>query len=314
MAKTLLALYNLAPMGLEPLERHFNVVKLWQEDDPEATIMRHREDAVAIVSWPSNLRVSRKIIEALPNLEIIAQFGVGYDNIDVQAAKERGVVVCNTPDLVTNDTADTALGLMLNVSRRFVEADAYVRVGKWATHGSHNFLSHRLGGKTVGIVGLGRIGQAIARRAEAFGCNIHYTARSKKDVPYTYESDLKKLAEESDFLVLSCSATPETKGMVTLDILKALGPHGYLINVARGSIVNEDDLLIALANKAIAGAGLDVFAEEPHVPDALKTMDNVVLLPHIGTATYETRTEMGQLVVANILGWFEHGETLTRVV
>lgn len=314
MTKTILAFYNLAPLGLEALEEQFNVVKLWKEDNPEAALQEYRDSAVGIISWPSNIRISRKIIEALPNLEIISQFGVGYDNIDIQAAKERQVVVCNTPDLVTSDTADTALGLMINVARRFVEADAYLRVGKWEAHGSHNFLGHRMGGKTVGIVGLGRIGQAIAKRAAAFECTIKYTGRNPKDVPYEYVSDLKELARQSDFLVLSCAATPETRNLVDLEILEALGPQGYLVNVARGSVLNEEDLLIALRNKSIAGAGLDVFANEPYVPEILKTMDNVVLLPHIGTATVETRTEMGFLVIENIKRWFVSGETLTRVV
>lgn len=314
MTKTVLAFYNLAPYGLKDLENAFHVVKLWQEADPAAAIAQYRDSAVAIISWPSNPRISRQMIEALPHLEIIAQFGVGYDNIDVQAAKERHVLICNTPDLVTNDTADTALALMLNVSRRFVEADAYVRIGKWASNGPIG-LGHRLGGKTVGIVGLGRIGQAIATRAEAFGCTVKYTGRApKKEFSYDFIPSIKILSEESDFLVLSCSATEQTKGVINLDILKALGPAGYLINVARGSIVNEEDLQIALSNKYIAGAGLDVFEKEPHVPDALKMMDNVVLLPHIGTATMETRTEMAKLVIGNILGWFARGETLTRVV
>ncbi len=315
MTKTILAFYHLAPLGLDALEKEFRVIKLWQEQDPEETIQRYRDSAVGIICWPNTPPISRRVIEALPNLEIISQFGVGYDNIDIEAARQREVVVCNTPDLVTNDTADTALGLMLMVARRFVEADAYIRVGKWEVGGSpKGFLGHRLYGKTVGIVGLGRIGAAISKRAEAFGCTIKYTGRSPKDAPYEFVQNIKELAQQSDFLVLSCSATPKTIGVVNLEVMEALGPQGYLVNISRGSVVNEEDLLIALRNKSIAGAGLDVFEKEPYVPEAMKTMDNVVLLPHIGTATYETRAEMAKLVIENIRLWFQRGETLTRVV
>ena len=313
MTKTILAFYGLSPLGLDDLKEQFNIVELWKEADPEEAIQRHRDSVVGIISWPSNPHISEKLMETLPNLEIISQFGVGYDNIDIVAAKEREIVVTNTPDLVTDDTADTALALMLMTARRFAEADVYVRIGKWASDGPIG-LGHRLGGKAVGIVGLGRIGSAIAQRAEAFGCQIKYTGRAPKDVDYEFISDLKTLAEESDFLVLSCTATEETNGMIDLSVMEALGRQGFLINVSRGSIVNEEDLQIALRNRAIKGAGLDVFANEPHVPDSLKTMDNVVLLPHIGTATVETRSEMGKLVIENIKRWFESGETLTRVV
>ncbi len=314
MTKTILAfssLDGLKPDNLSSLEKNFQVLKLYQERDPDQAIQQHSSNAVGIICHPGQ-KISKNLIENLPNLEIISSNGVGFDHIDLTAAKARGVIVCNTPDLVTNDTADTAIALLLNVARRFVEADAYVRIGKWASEGDIG-LGHRLGGKTLGIVGLGRIGQAIAKRAEAFGCQIKYTGRAPKDVPYEFISNLRELSQVSDFLILSCAATPETKGLIDLDVLEALGKRGFLINVSRGSVVNEEDLLIALRNRAIAGAGLDVFANEPHVPDALKTMDNVVLLPHMGTATIETRMEMAHLVVENIKKWFESGETLTRI-
>ncbi len=315
MVKTILAfsrLDGLKPDNLEALSNKFQIVKLYREADPDQTIRQHASNTVAIICQPGQ-KISCTLIENLPNLEIISSNGVGFDHIDLDAAKQRGIVVCNTPDLVTNDTADTAIALMLMTARRFVEADAYVRIGKWESDGDIG-LGHRLGGKTVGIVGLGRIGSAIAHRAEAFGCEIKYTGRGEKETPYTFISDLKKLAQESDFLVLSCAATPETKGMIDLDIMEALGADGYLINVSRGSVVNEGDLLIALRNKTIKGAGLDVFENEPHVPGAMKTMDNVVVLPHVGTATFETRMEMAHLVIENIKRWFESGETLTRIV
>ena len=313
MPRTILSYVSLPPLGLEQLEPHFNLLRLYKEEDPRAAIEAAKNDISGIVTWHSYV-VDEALIESLPNLEIIASFSVGTDHIDLDAAKKREIIVTNTPDLVTNDTADTALALMLNVARRFVEADAYVRVGKWEREGNIG-LGHRMGGKTVGIVGLGRIGKAIAKRAEAFGCIIKDTRRAtKEDVDYKFIPALKDLAQISDFLVLSCAATEKTRGMIDLNVLNALGPKSYLINVARGSIVIEDDLLAALSNRAIAGAGLDVFAAEPRVPDALKTMDNVVLLPHVGTATVETRTEMAQLVIDNVLGWFDKGKVLTRVV
>lgn len=310
MTRTILALSNLHPVGLEPLEEDFRIIRLWREKDPEKTIHEHRADVAAIIATPGRT-VSRKLIEALPNLEIIANFGVGIDNVDVKAARDRGVTVTNTPDVLTADTADTALALMLCAARRVVEGDAYVRVGKWLNGDMP--LGASLSGKTAGIVGLGRIGQAIAARAEAFGMRVIYHGRGEKDVPYRFYPQLEDLAQESDFLVLSCAGGPGTRAMVGADVLKALGPHGFLVNVARGSVVDEDALLIALRNKNIAGAGLDVYDNEPRVPDALFSMDNVVLLPHIGSATVETRSAMADLVIENIRAHF-NGEPLKTPV
>lgn len=296
----------------EDLKKPFNVVELFREDDPDKAIQDHADSTVAIMCNTQH-KITRRVIEALPNLEIISTNSVGYDHIDLDTARERGITVCHTPDIVTNDTADIALALMIAVLRRIVEADAYVRIGNWSARGNIG-LGHSLTGKKVGIVGLGRIGKAIARRADALDCDVLYTGRSKKDdVAYEYVADLHDLAERSDILVVSCASTPETKEIINKEVLEALGKNSFLINVSRGAVVHEEDLLIALANKAIAGAGLDVYQKEPHVPDSLKTMDNVVLLPHIGTATVETRTEMAKLAIANIVQWFEKGETLTRV-
>lgn len=311
MTRTILALGTLLPHEMEELERDFSVIRLAKESDPEATLQQHRNDIVGIIASPMK-KVNRHLIEALPNLEIICQFGVGIDNIDLQAAKERHIAVTNTPDLVTNDTADIALSLLLNCARRTVEADAYVRVGKWVNGPMP--LGTSLTGKTVGIVGLGPIGQAVARRAEAFDMNvIYYARREKPEFSYSYYPELMKLAEDSDFMVLTVAGGAETRHLVNADVLKALGPQGYLINVARGSVVNEEALLIALRNREIAGAGLDVFDNEPHVPEAFFTMDNVVLLPHIGTATAETRKKMGQLVLLNLRAHF-NGEPLKTPV
>ncbi len=311
MKRTVLALQPLLNCEMETLEHKFNVIKLWESTKPDSVILDNSSDITAILSTYNGSGVSKRLMEALPNLEIIAQFGVGYDNVDLVAAKDRGIVVTNTPDVLTDDTADVALFLMLNVARRAVEADMFVRVGRW--HSGAMPLSTSISGKTVGIVGLGNIGKAIAQRAEAFNTKIIYNSRSQKDVPYTYYKDLKEMAEASDFLILACAGGEETKNIINHEILDALGKNGYLINIARGSVVNEEDLLIALRNKSIAGAGLDVYSNEPNVPDEMIKMDNVVLSPHVGSATVETRSKMGQLVIDNFTAHFEGQPLLTPV-
>lgn len=311
MTRTILHIGGLMPAELAQLETEFRVIRLGRETDPEGVLQQYRNDIVGIVTSFTR-RVNRQLIEALPNLEIICQFGVGVDNIDLDAARERHIAVTNTPDLVTNDTADIALALLLGCARRVVEGDAYVRVGKWANGPMP--LGVSLSGKTVGIVGLGRIGQAVARRASAFDMRIVYHSRQERsEFSYSYYSDLGKLAKESDFMILTVSGGAETRHLVNANILKALGPEGYLINVARGSVVDQEALLVALRNQEIAGAGLDVFENEPQVPEALFTMDNVVLLPHVGTATVETRTKMGLLVLKNLNAYF-NGEPLMTPV
>lgn len=311
MTKTILALGRLLPPEMEALEQHFEVIRLRRDDNPEAVLQDRRLDIAGILSVPQT-PVRRHLIEALPNLEIIAQFGVGVDNIDLAAARERGILVTNTPDVLTADTADTALALLLAVTRRVCEADMFVRVGKWKA--GQMGLGTSLTGKRAGIVGLGRIGQAIAKRLEGFGIDVvYYGPREKPDQPYAYYPDLAQMAGDVDFLILSCNGGPDTAGLVDYDILEHLGPKGFLINIARGSVVVEDHLLAALANKIIAGAGLDVFANEPEVPEGLFSLDNVVLLPHIGTATVETRTIMGELVMKNLLAHFGGGVLLTPV-
>lgn len=302
MTRTILAIGSLLPAEMDALDKHFDVIRLFKEVDPEGTLQARRMDIVGLVStYVTPVRAN--LIEALPNLEIISQFGVGTDNIDLPLAKSRGIAVTNTPDVLTNDTADTALALLLAVTRRVCEGDMYVRVGKWLNGPMP--LGTSMFGKRVGIVGLGKIGLAIARRCEAFGMTISYNGRTKKDVPYEYFSDINAMAQNSDILILACSGGEGTKNLVDNSVLKSLGPRGILINVARGSVVDEAALLDALASQTIAGAGLDVFASEPHVPKALVSMDNVVLLPHVGSATIETRTIMGKLVIENLLAHFD---------
>lgn len=312
MKTTVLALQSLLPNEMVQAEEQYNLIKLWEEKDPEALLQRMGSEIRGIISTYNSVGVSARMMEAMPNLEIIAQFGAGFDNIDIKAASGRKVVVTNTPDVLTNDTADVALFLMLNVARRAVEGDMFVRVGRWKTGAFP--LSTSLTGKKVGIVGLGKIGVAIAKRAAAFDMEILYFGRSKKaGVDYAYYNDVTDLAKNSDFLVLACSGGPETKDLVNLTVLEALGPKGYVINIARGSVIKEEDLLIALRNKSIAGAGLDVFANEPNVPEELLKMDNVVLSPHVGSATLETRSKMGQLVLQNLLAQFDGRPVLTPV-
>lgn len=309
MEKTILALSSLYPLEMSALEEYFNVLKLWKEEDPEAIIQAHKDNIVAIIATMGR-PVSRKMIEALPNLEIICNAVVGVDNIDLPAAQERGILVTNTPDVVTADTADIALALILCVMRRVCEADLYIRVGKWL-NGSMPFGTS-LSGKTVGIAGMGRIGRAIAKRVSACDMNIvYYGPREKDDISYPYYQSLQDMALACDCLVLSCPGGEDTENLVDYSILEALGADGVLINVARGSVVNEQDLLVALKNKVIAGAGLDVYEKEPCVPEELSQMDNVVLLPHIGTATLETRAKMGQLVIDNLLAYFNGKPLLT---
>lgn len=310
MTKTVLALQSLLPAEMDMLDEHFNVIRLWKETRPEQVIQDNASHIHAIIS--QFMPVRRNLMEMLPNLEIISNFAVGYDNIDVAAAKERGIAVTNTPDVLTNDTADVAILLMMNVMRRAVEGDAFVRAGMWQKGPLQ--LSTSLAGKTLGIVGLGRIGQAIARRGAAFEMNVVYHGPSeKKDQPYQYYKDLMKMAQDCDVLVLSCKGGEVTQDLINYKILKALGPKGFLINIARASVVVEEDLLIALRNRDIAGAGLDVYWSEPNVPKEMLTMDHVVLTPHIGSATLETRTKMGQIVVENLLAHFGGKKLLTAV-
>ncbi len=312
MSRTLLALGSLPSEEMAKLENHFEIIRLWKEEKPEQVIHRHKNDIVAVLSTYNAMGVGKSLIEALPNLEIIAQYGVGTDNIDLETAASHQITVTNTPDILTDDTADIAMALVMALARRVVEGDVYVRVGRW--NEGPLPLGISLKGKVLGIVGLGRIGQALAQRAMAFGMEIIYCGpNEKKDRPYRYYGGLKEMAADCDFLALTCPGGESTRNLVDISVLEALGPKGFVINVSRGSVVKEDDLLAALSNRAIAGAGLDVYASEPHVPEGLLSMDNVVLLPHIGSATVETRSKMGQLVVNNLLAYFEGEPLLTPV-
>lgn len=254
-----------------------------------------------------SLGASAEVMEQLPALEIIANFGVGVDKVDLAAARGRGVVVANTPDVLTESVAELALGLLLAAARRLPAAERLLRSGGWKS----SFLGTQVYGKTCGLVGMGRIGSAIARRAEAFGMEIAYFARHPREVGYRYVANLRELARQSDFLVLIVPGGPATDGLVDFEVLEALGPSGVLINVARGSVVDEPALVRALLEGRLGGAGLDVFAHEPQVPKELLELDQVVLTPHIGSATQEARRAMAELCVANLRSFFETGKALT---
>ena len=260
-------------------------------------------------------RIDAEVIRAAgANLKLIANFGTGVDHIDLAAAKAKGMVVTNTPDVLTEEVADTALGLLIMAVRELGAAERYLRAGRWAGEGDYPLTGGTLRGKTVGVLGLGRIGKAIAQRLEAFGLSIVYHGRSRQDgVDYAYYPDLAEMAGAVDILMSVAPGGAETRHIINADVLKALGPEGWVINIGRGSVVDEAALADALRTGTIAGAGLDVFENEPNVPAELMAFDNVVLLPHVGSASLHTRQLMGQLVVDNLRRWFDTKEALTPV-
>lgn len=290
----------------------FDLIKLWEAADPDA-VLAARGPEVRGVAGGGGTPIGQPLIGRLPALEIVANFGVGYDNVDVDAATERGVTVTNTPGVLDAEVADTAFGLLLMTVRELGRAEQYLRAGLWATKGAYPLTPATLSGRRLGILGLGRIGELIARRAELFGMTVSYHNRHEKDVPYRYHPTLLEMATEVDTLLVVVPGGAATKNLVDAEILRALGPTGILINVGRGSTVDEDALIEALRTGTIQSAGLDVFADEPRVPQELIALDNAVLLPHVGSASVPTRRAMGQLVVDNLAAWFAEGAALTPV-
>jgi lactate dehydrogenase-like 2-hydroxyacid dehydrogenase len=253
------------------------------------------------------------LVAQLPKLEIVASASVGYDGIDVAGCAARGIPVTNTPDVLNDDVADLAIALMVMTARRLAAADKYVRDGKWEKNG-HMPLARKASGKRLGIVGLGRIGKDIARRAEAMGMTIAYTNRRPVEgSSYRFVPNLVDLARENDFVIVIASAGPDATKMINRDVIEALGPEGILINVSRGRVVDEAVLVEALKTGRLGGAGLDVFEDEPKVPAELMALENVVLTPHVGSGTIETRTAMGQLALDNLAAWFAGRPLLTEV-
>jgi lactate dehydrogenase-like 2-hydroxyacid dehydrogenase len=283
---------------LERLQNEFAAIRLWEAPDRDAALKAAAPRIRALAHFGHG-KVDGKLMDALPKLEIVANFGVGVDQIDLDAAKKRKVIVTNTPDVLNDCVADCAMALVLNTLRKFPQAEGWLRSGYWPTRGPYP-LTTSVGGKTLGVLGLGRIGEAVARRAQAFGMKIRYHNRSKKNVPYPYDADAVTLAKNSDVLVVITPGGAGTAKLVNARVLDALGPQGYLVNVARGSVVDEAVLLRYLQEGRIAGAGLDVFEQEPQVPAGFYALDNAVLFPHVASATVETRKAMGDLQVDNL--------------
>ncbi len=281
---------------LEALEAKFATHKAWQADDRDA-LLAGLADRVTAVASTAARGVSAATMDRLPRLKLIAHFGVGVDAVDVEAAKARGIAVTNTPDVLTEDVADLAMGLLVATVRRIPQGDRFVREGRWPAGALP--LTDTMQGKTLGILGLGRIGRAIARRAEAFNLRIAYQGpRRKADVPWPHFADPVALAREADFLVAACPGGASTRGLVSRAVIDALGPRGVFVNIARGSVADQPALVAALGEGRLGAAGLDVFADEPRVPQALLGLANVVLQPHVGSATHPTRRAMGRLTTS----------------
>ena len=307
---------NILIMSLFPTEitklfdETFNTFKSYEQENSEKFIesLKDKIDAIAVMG---GTKVSSELIKTLPNLKIIANYGVGYDAVDVEQATLHNVKVTNTPNVLNDEVADTAVALTLCVYKNISSANNFLLEKKWLK--SEFPLSKKFSGTKFGILGMGRIGKTIAKRIEAFNCEICYHSRNEKDVKYKYFSKLEELAEYVDTLCVITPGGEETKHLVNSNILQKLGKNGFLINIARGSVIDQQALIHALQNKIICGAGLDVFENEPNVPDDLMNLDNVILTPHIGSATVETRYDMGKLVYDNVVQMLTKKSTISPV-
>ena len=310
--RPLLQIGNLLPALEDGLRERYAVTRLEDAADPAAFLAAHGGEFVGVATSALH-GISAEQIAAMPNLQVISCFGVGVDKIAMPEARTRHIPVGYTPDILNDCVADTAFALLLDIARATPEADRYVRSGLWAERGPNSFhLGRKVSGARLGIVGLGRIGKTIARRALGFEMDIRYHARHPvPDVPWGYEQSLPNLARWADFLVVITAGGAGTRHLIDADVLDALGPRGFLINVSRGSVVDEQTLIRALTERRIAGAGLDVFENEPFVPEALLALDNVVLLPHIASATEETRLAMARRVIDNLDLFFAEGRLLS---
>lgn len=298
------------PHAVERLESAFSLIRLKRGD---AALVKP-DVAGSIRGVAAQTAIPASFVDALPNLEIVASFGVGYDHVDAAHCAKRGVMVTNTPDVLTEEVADTALGLLINTVRELPKAESWLRSGHWESDGPYPLTPATLRGRRAGIFGMGRIGLAIARRLEGFGLPVSYHNRRRVEgVPYTYYPGLRELAAAVDILISVAPGGAATSKAVTRDVLTALGPDGVFVNIGRGSTVDEDALIVALGDGTIRAAGLDVFADEPHVPEALLALPNACLLPHVGSATIHTRQAMADLVVDNLVSWFAEGRPLSPV-
>ncbi|ART47714.1 2-hydroxyacid dehydrogenase [Acidovorax carolinensis] len=302
---------RLLPALEQRLAADYDLHRLSDEADPDAFLARHGGDFTGLVTSAGGAGAPTALIAALPQLRVIASFGVGLDKIDLAAARERGIAVGYTPDVLNDCVADTAFALLLDVARRTAEADRFVRAGRWAAGQSFG-LGRKVSGARLGIVGLGRIGQTIARRAGGFDMDVRYHSRRPvAGVPWPHEPALLELARWADYLVIITAGGDETRHLIDTAVLDAIGPRGFLINVARGSVIDEAALVRALVERRIAGASLDVFEREPQVPAELLALDNVVLLPHIASGTEETRQAMAQRVLDNLAAFFAEGRLVS---
>lgn len=282
----------------EKLEQQFSVEKYFEQDDPHSFLANKGKGIVGLVTR-GDFGAKNSVLELLPDLKVISVFGVGTDAIDVDYTADKNIHVEITEGVLTDDVADMAFALLLATSRNICQADQFVRDGKWPNGGFP--LSSKVSGKRVGIFGMGQIGQAIARRALGFDMTVAYASNHKKpELPYTFYPDVKQLAAESDVLIIAVSGGPKSAGIIDKSVFNALPNSALVINISRGSVINQGDLIQALTDKQIAGAGLDVFAEEPQVPQELIAMNNVVLQPHLGSATHETRQAMSEKVLSNL--------------
>jgi hydroxypyruvate reductase len=298
--------------AVEQLEEAYTVHRLWEAKHRSSFFaeIRDKVRAIATASFP----IPAELMDELPKLEIIATQSVGLDHIDLKAAKARGVKVTNTPDVLTDDVADLAIALALAVARRLVVGDRHVRDGLWLKD-NLALAPARFSGTRMGILGLGRIGLGIAKRAESFAMSIAYHGRrAQSGVPYLFYPSLVEMARNVDYLVVACPGGAETRNLVNREVLAALGPKGVVINIARGSVIEEPAMVDLLREGRLGGAGLDVFVDEPKVPETLFALENVVLQPHVGSATHTTRGAMGQLVVENLKAHFAGKPLLTPVV
>jgi lactate dehydrogenase-like 2-hydroxyacid dehydrogenase len=300
------------PIVIEALDKALTLHRLWEQADQEAFLQEVGPRIRGVATSTLYGRLEATLLDRLPNAEIVSSFGVGYDNVDAVEAAKRGIVVTNTPGVLDDEVADLTIGLLLATLRKIPQADRYLREGRWPQ--APFPLSPTLRERKVGIVGLGRIGKAIARRLQGFGVSIAYHGRTQQDdVAFTYHPSLVGLAEASDVLIVITPGGASTRHLINAEVLKALGPNGVLINVARGSVVDEQALIEALQQGTILSAGLDVYEDEPRVPQALIDLEHVVLLPHIASGSIHTRNAMGKLVADNLISWFDGRGPLTPV-
>ncbi len=299
------------PVGIaDRLDASFQVTAAETAGDFEAALAAG--EGIKAIAMFGHWRIDSSVLDRLPDLKVISNFGVGYDTIDAEEAARRGVLVSHTSDVLNDEVADTAIMLWLAVSKELIPSEAWARSGRWEREGNYP-LTRSIRNRKVGILGLGRIGLAIAKLAGVFGAEVVYHARSDKDVAYGYYADLVAMARDVEVLFVITPGGAGTRHLVNRDVLEALGPKGILINVARGSVVDEAALIEALATSRLGGAGLDVFEKEPAIPAELKALANAVLLPHVGSATVETRQAMGDLVCDNLDSWGRDGRVLTPV-